>query len=133
MKLTENTNSILKLTDLHYNKILFEANKQTDNENSCKLSRKITEITDDDFNIELAFELITESFFININLEASFNIKCDNEVMKDRLIKNNTVAILFPYIRSEVTLITAQPGIEPIVIPPININKLIEDSEKENS
>ena len=42
------------------------------------------------------------------------------------LIKKNTVAILFPYVRSELTLITAQPGIEPLVLPAINVNGLID-------
>lgn len=51
--------------------------------------------------------------------------------IKEDVIQKNTVAILFPYLRSEVTLITAQPDFIPIVIPPININALLENAARE--
>jgi preprotein translocase subunit SecB len=31
-----------------------------------------------------------------------------------------------PYIRSEVSLLTAQPGIEPVVIPPFNVVEMMK-------
>ena len=31
--------------------------------------------------------------------------------------------IMFPFIRSQVTLLTTQPGMTPIVLPPINTTK----------
>ena len=34
-----------------------------------------------------------------------------------------TVAIMFPFIRSQITLLTTQPGMTPIVLPPINTTK----------
>ena len=32
-----------------------------------------------------------------------------------------------PYLRSEVSLLTAQPEVECVVLPPFNINKMMED------
>lgn len=46
------------------------------------------------------------------------------------LISKNTVAILMPYMRSELSLLTAQPGMECIVMPPINVNAMMEQSQK---
>ena len=43
-----------------------------------------------------------------------------DEEKKNNIIKNNTVAIMFPFIRSQVSLLTTQPGMAPIVLPPIN-------------
>ena len=41
-------------------------------------------------------------------------------------LKTNAVAIMFPYLRSQVTLWTSQPMMSPIVLPPININKIFK-------
>lgn len=49
---------------------------------------------------------------------------------KDVLLNSNAVAILFAYVRSQLTLLTAQPGTEPIVLPVMNIAKMLEESEK---
>lgn len=43
------------------------------------------------------------------------------------MITKNTVAILMPYLRSELTLLTAQPEMESVVFPPFNINKMLEE------
>lgn len=48
------------------------------------------------------------------------------EEKKEHFIEKNTLAIIFPYIRSYITNLTAQSGGKPIVIPPININALLE-------
>lgn len=57
-----------------------------------------------------------------------FRTKLEQE-KKDIIITKNTVAILFPYLRSQVTLMMAQPDIEPVVIPAININALLKNME----
>ena len=43
------------------------------------------------------------------------------------LFKENGVAILFPYLRSELTLLTTQPGFQPIVLPAVNIAKMFQN------
>ena len=48
------------------------------------------------------------------------------EEMKNTLISKNTVAILMPYLRSQVSLLTAQPEVECVVLPAFNINKMLE-------
>ena len=48
--------------------------------------------------------------------------------LKDDILKKNTVAILFPYIRAELTLLTAQPETTPITLPAMNINALIDEA-----
>lgn len=47
--------------------------------------------------------------------------------IKDTLLEKNAVAILFPYVRAQLTLLTAQPETEPIVLPAFNINALLEN------
>lgn len=49
------------------------------------------------------------------------------------LLEKNTIAIMFPYIRSYISSITTQPGMTPIVLPAINIVALINDQNKERA
>lgn len=129
MKLKESTTSILKLNGIHFNELSFKRRDSTDSViDDCELTRKIVDIDVDNFTVELNFKLSTSIFEMSISLEGKFNIVCENALMKERLKKNNTISILFPYIRSEVTLLTSQPEMTPVIIPPININKLIDES-----
>ncbi len=34
---------------------------------------------------------------------------------------------MFPFVRSYITLLTTQPGMEPIVLPAINVLSLVKD------
>lgn len=49
--------------------------------------------------------------------------------MEDTIIQQNAVAIVMPYIRSEVSLLTAQPGLETVVLPPFNIVEMMNNSK----
>lgn len=51
---------------------------------------------------------------------------------QDLMMRQNAVAILFPYIRSQISLLTAQPETTPIVLPPMNIAQLVEDAMKKD-
>lgn len=64
---------------------------------------------------EYTFEIQATGFFV---YEGDTN---------DSVVQQNAVAIVMPYIRSEITLLTSQPGIEPIVLPPFNIAQMMGD------
>ncbi len=48
------------------------------------------------------------------------------------IMEKNTVAIMFPYVRSQISLATTQPGFPPVVIPAININALLDNGGSNN-
>ena len=52
--------------------------------------------------------------------------------IRQSLLETNTASILFPYLRSELTLITSQPETVPIIMQTMNINALLEQAEKNN-
>ena len=56
------------------------------------------------------------------------NAGVDDEIER-HIMERNTVAIIFPYLRSQMSLITTQPDMTPVIIPPLNINAWF-DSEK---
>lgn len=70
-----------------------------------------------------------EEYNISISLTGFFKVEgqeqLDEKMVQD-LINKNAVAILMPYLRSELTLLTAQPDTDSVVLPPFNINKMLE-------
>lgn len=82
---------------------------------------------DDILTISLSsYIMARDSFELNVTLVGQFVLDAG---MIDKL-KANAVAVMFPYLRSQVTLLTTQPNILPIVLPTININKLLQYHRK---
>lgn len=60
---------------------------------------------------------------VSIIANAHFEYETETYEKEESIIKANTVAIMFLFIRSQVTLLTTQPGMTPIVLPAINTTK----------
>ncbi|MDD6881000.1 MAG: Preprotein translocase subunit SecB [Firmicutes bacterium] len=70
-----------------------------------------------------------DEYNIVISLSGFFKVEGQEDLgdkMVQDLINKNAVAILMPYLRSELTLLTAQPDTDSVVLPPFNINKMLE-------
>ena len=68
-----------------------------------------------------------KEYNFRIALIGYFEIKNAKEVIdKESLIYQNAVAIMMPYLRSEVTLLTAQPETDSVVMPVLNVSKMIK-------
>ncbi|WP_270436808.1 protein-export chaperone SecB [Blautia massiliensis (ex Durand et al. 2017)] len=68
-----------------------------------------------------------KEYIFKIVLSGFFEIKnAENISDKETLIHKNAVAIMMPYLRSEVSLLTSQPETNSIVMPIFNINKMIK-------
>lgn len=67
-----------------------------------------------------------EKVFVNVKGRAIFTTQ---QVNMD-ILEKNTIAIMFPYIRSYISIITTQPGMNPIVLPAMNIVAMINDQKK---
>ena len=71
-----------------------------------------------------------KEYYLVIGLEVYFafdNADDLTEEQKESIIKKNTVAIMMPYMRSQLSLLTAQPEVECVVLPPFNIVKMMEN------
>lgn len=69
-----------------------------------------------------------EEYSVEIQITGYCSI-ADDCGMRDAILKKNAVAILFPYVRAQLTLITSQPEIEPIVLPVFNISTIIDNMD----
>jgi preprotein translocase subunit SecB len=91
---------------------------------TCKNDYKVTLI--------LKAEKKDEYDFL-ISLSGFFTIEQDDELKDEQsknLIYKNAVAILMPYLRSEVTLLTSQPEMDCVVLPLFNINKMFDKGNR---
>ena len=87
------------------------------------LSKEIKEVSIHAYEVILSLFATKEDLKMQIVANGMFTVKAD-VADEDELIQHNAVAIMFPYIRSQATLLTSQPGMKPIVIPIVNTNKI---------
>lgn len=84
--------------------------------------------------------VIDIQLFSKVEVEEVFELElCLNGTFEAGNIKSesmlpNAIAIMFPYLRTQVSLMTAQPNIPTVSLKPININALLEkqQEDKEN-
>lgn len=136
-----NAVSILKMKDFYFSKINFEKTEGFDatsyNNSLLKIGfGKQKQINDNELVLKIQLKVYVENGF-NIEMQAVGKFECDNSDPKDNMkawmLEKNAAAIMFPYIRSEITLITSQPNFRNIIIPPININSLFEKMRQEDA
>lgn len=92
--------------------------KVLDNNKKCKTAILVEII--DEKNKFLDIKINFAGIFELINFD-----KLDKKT-RHNLINKNTIAILFPYVRSYITTITSQSGMKPVILPPINVSALID-------
>ena len=69
-------------------------------------------------------------FFLELTMRGYFD--CEDVNFEE--FELNSMAILLPYLRSTITSFTAQAGISPVIIPPINVFNVFKkanDTEQE--
>ena len=70
-------------------------------------------------------------FSMSLSITGYFTIEGESEETAQKLAEMNTVAILYPYIRSIVTTYTAQANVSPLILPTINVIRMFEEGEAE--
>ena len=124
-------NSVLTLQQMVFDKIQFER-KGFKNSNDVEFELQVQIGVSDEGTYKVTLVLNAfkkDEYDIIISLTGFFSIdKKIEDRTKEILINKNAVAILMPYLRSELSLLTAQPNTECIVLPPFNINKMLEKS-----
>lgn len=89
------------------------------------LQKNIKKIEDHAYDVELILTVTKEDLKLLVVANAKFSYEADDYSKEESIINANTIAIMFPFIRSQVSLLTTQPGMSPIMLPPINTAKLI--------
>lgn len=125
--------SILSAKSIYIEEMSFSRNEHNGNMvrfNESALSKSVDMIDENLYKCSLELEMSSESEDAKLQVKVSgiFSIETSiDEDLKMVLVTKNTMAILFPYLRTQVTLLTAQPNVETVVLPPVNINALLEN------
>lgn len=128
-----NIQSILKLDRLLFDKIEFRRfGFQNDKEIELEIESNISQKPDTNiYKVTLTLKgNKPDEYTFEISLVGFFIIDDSKEIPKDlknNLISINTIAIMMPYLRSEVSLLTAQPGMDCVVLPAFDIHKMVEN------
>jgi preprotein translocase subunit SecB len=144
-KINNDVHSSLKFLNYDVDNILFEKNKKFNQEKvkmdiSLKKDINFVEKESDgseNYSVSLEINIFEDPiennfpFSLFIKMTGYFNVITKDENMKEELINLNSVSILFPYLRSLVSTITANSNISSLIIPPLNINKLIDENKNE--
>jgi preprotein translocase subunit SecB len=102
-----------------------------------------------DFNIGMGWSNQDNNYIVEINTtlkliyEGKETLKLDNTFVGifsviessenmnlEDFIKNNSAAIMFPYIREHISSVTQKSGVKPVLLPPINIIALLKKSDE---
>ena len=125
--------SVLKLNKIVFDKIEFKRlGFENDNELELEIQSNISQRQDTEiYKVTLVLKgKKPEEYTLEISLSGFFSIEADGELtedLKNTLVTKNSVAILMPYLRSEVSLLTAQPEVECVVLPAFNINNMLDN------
>lgn len=131
--------SILKFNQYIVNEINFKNNNNFTKKdekisivfNICKDIKK----NDSNLEIKLTTTIFKDSeennypFEMNVVITGYFTIE-NNERNID--FEPNAIAILYPYIRAIVSTYTASANISPLILPAINVNKLMENTNNKD-
>lgn len=116
--------SNLKMDNFYFKDYSFHRDTVIKNgEYKVDLKKDIRKLDDHVFEVEVVTSIEKDDMHMNLVANATFTFEADDYSSEDSVIDANTVAIMFPFIRSQVTLMTSQPGMTPIVLPPINTRK----------
>lgn len=134
MKDSKNIQSVLKLDKIVFNQIEFKRlGFKTDNELELEIESNIAQRqTAEVYRVTLILKgKKPEEYTFEISLSGFFSLDVDDDLteeMKNTLLTKNSIAILMPYLRSEVSILTAQPEVECVVLPAFNINKMLGEN-----
>lgn len=128
--------SDLKISPILFDEVSFKriGFKQEGNDNlKLNVGVSVHKEGEGQYRVSLTLEAEKEEEFIAKVSVTGFCEIDEDYSRKDDVLRKNAVAILFPYARTELTLITAQPETEPIVLPAFNINALAEKADERSS
>lgn len=120
---------VLKMEKLYFKVIKFDASgHDAGSEGSANVFFKEEHSVDGAaITIDLSCKIeVTDIFALELCLVGIFTA---GNIQNDKILPN-AIAIMFPYLRAQVSLMTAQPNIPNISLKPININALLEKQKK---
>lgn len=122
-----------KVTEAHFKKTHFVPEDGAIIDLNPSFTHMIREISSCKYAVILGIQIGTTGdegplpFYAKVELEGYFTL-ADTE-LADTLLSKNATAILFPYLRSSLTQLTALANINPIILPTVNLADSLKNAE----
>lgn len=129
--------SVLNLEKLVFDKIQFERlGFKNDNQLNYHFESRFAKKKGEEiYRVTLIYKgNKEEEYTMEICLTGFFTFRSEDDLSdetKKNLVNINAVSILMPYLRSQISLVTAQPEMECVVLPPFNINNMLQSQDEE--
>lgn len=126
-----------QVVDVHFRVGTYRDKTVTKNLNvKLHYNTEPVEEDDDRFSIEFGVELTNQDSNFELSLVSlghflTNNMIVDEDFLKSDFVKLNAPAIIFPYIRSFITTLVVNAGLNPVILPAFNFNKIREVSDTE--
>lgn len=126
MHYDRNSNFTQQNGKIRLNPVIKAKTSRSENEVTVELSVQVGNLDGDDWPFEVM--CVAKGDFV-------YNPSEDDQGMGiDTFIKNNTVAILYPYVRTIITTLTSSSNEFPgVYLPTINVGKMLRHSKEDNS
>lgn len=95
-----------------------------------KLSRKIEKTNDENYSISIVVTLDQEDLPFTAQVSMTGRFLLQGIKNPEQTMKVNAAAILYPYVRAAISMLTTLANVPPVVLPPVNFVKLFEESAK---
>lgn len=132
----ERCNSVLKFNKYIVNEIKYKTNAEFKKSNEgTPININIVhtvDVEDNNMNVTLFCNIFDNAEKNNYPFEMSISLTgfFSTEGEKTESFVKNAIAILYPYVRAIVSTYTASANVTPLILPAINVNKMIEEQKK---
>ena len=92
-----------------------------------KLSRKIEKTNDENYSISIGVTLDQEDLPFTAQVSMTGRFLLQGIKNPEQTMKVNAAAILYPYVRAAISMLTTLANVPPVVLPPVNFVKLFEE------
>ena len=122
----------IKFLDYRVSKVEFYLNKTEKQSNELNVEVSSDKEVDKELKnmlVELNVEIGDNDespFFMSICLEGLFELSQDYLDYDINLFYSNALSIMYPYVRAIVSTYTAGANIKPVILPTINIKKMLK-------
>lgn len=133
MKKENEYESFLKMEHVFFEDVEFKRiGIKNDNKLQLEMKSSVSQrVSDEMYRVSLEISgNKKDEYNFHVAISGYFRFETENENIteqtKHNIITKNSIAILMPYLRSEVSLLTAQPETDCVVLPPFNVEKMLE-------
>lgn len=135
----DNYKSDLRIKNIYFSDLMFKRDDKIGQKISIQnsLGVEYENSSENEIVVKIRYEAKSDDMSMSVIavINGSFelvnyeNLQLD---VKEYILKVNTIAILIPYLRSQVVLLTSQPGLSPLQMPIINAEALYNASKNKN-